>query len=148
MQRFTSLTLLSLQAPSFRIPLIDFGKFLNASTDVEKRQTAQEVVNGFKEVGFIYLSKHGIPDSTVANAFQKVSLVLSHSFRPEIVDICANGKSGEFFSLPKDLKVHSLRPTSELFLMAVYSIGNPRLGRSSFESWLRSDRPRACHTVR
>lgn len=67
------LTLTALQAPSFKIPLIDFGKFLNAGTDAEKKQTAQEVVNGFKEVGFIYIEKHGIPRGTIANAFQKVS---------------------------------------------------------------------------
>ncbi|KAI0747319.1 hypothetical protein BC629DRAFT_1298861, partial [Irpex lacteus] len=60
-----------------------FGKYLNASSDAEKRQTAAEVVNGFKEVGFIYLDKHGIPSSTVSNAFQK---------------------SAEFFSLPKETK--------------------------------------------
>ncbi|KAI0346827.1 Clavaminate synthase-like protein [Trametopsis cervina] len=70
-------------APSFKIPLIDFSKFLNASSDAEKRQTATEVVNGFKEVGFIYLDKHGIPSSTVSNAFQK---------------------SAEFFRLPTDTK--------------------------------------------
>lgn len=38
----------------------------------EKRHTAAEIVNGFKEVGFIYLDKHGIPDGTVKDAFTKV----------------------------------------------------------------------------
>lgn len=33
---------------------------------------ADEVVNGFKEVGFIYLDGHGIPSSTVKTAFQQV----------------------------------------------------------------------------
>ncbi|KAI0700732.1 Clavaminate synthase-like protein [Cytidiella melzeri] len=70
-------------APSFKIPLIDFSKFLNASSVAEKRHTAAEIVNGFKEVGFIYLDKHGIPSSTVSNAFQK---------------------SAEFFRLPTDVK--------------------------------------------
>ncbi|KIP02101.1 hypothetical protein PHLGIDRAFT_96346 [Phlebiopsis gigantea 11061_1 CR5-6] len=69
--------------PSFRIPLIDFSKFLKATSATEKRQTAEDIVAGFKEVGFIYLHKHGIPDATVKNAFTK---------------------SAEFFSLPKDTK--------------------------------------------
>ena len=64
---------MSKQAPSFKIPLIDFSKFLKASNTVERRQTAEEIVTGFKEVGFIYLDKHGIPDGTVKNAFAKVN---------------------------------------------------------------------------
>lgn len=60
------------KALSFRIPLIDFSKFLKAKSDAEKMQTAEEIVTGFKEVGFIYLDKHGIPDSTVKNAFERV----------------------------------------------------------------------------
>ena len=40
---------------------------------MEKRQTAREVVDGFKEVGFIYLEKHGVPEAKVKNAFNKVS---------------------------------------------------------------------------
>jgi len=68
---------------TFRIPLIDFSRFRAATSQAEKRRTAEEIVNGFKEVGFIYLDKHGIPDSTVKHAFQK---------------------SAEFFSLPMDVK--------------------------------------------
>ena len=32
-------------------------------------------MNGFKEVGFIYLENHGIPDGTVKNVFDKVSSI-------------------------------------------------------------------------
>lgn len=63
------------QTPSFKIPLIDFSKFLKATSPAEKRKTAEEIVAGFKEVGFIYLDKHGIPDGTVKDAFSKVSLL-------------------------------------------------------------------------
>lgn len=41
----------------------------------EKRDVADEVINGFKEVGFIYLDQHGIPDATVKNVFDKVSTI-------------------------------------------------------------------------
>ncbi|KAI0921879.1 hypothetical protein AcW1_004263 [Taiwanofungus camphoratus] len=68
---------------TFRIPLIDFSKFRAATSLSEKRHTADEVVNGFKEVGFIYLNKHGIPDSVVKHVFSK---------------------SAEFFNLPMEVK--------------------------------------------
>ena len=57
---------------TFRIPLIDFSKYRAATSLSEKRRTADEIVSGFKEVGFIYLDKHGIPESTVKHTFQKV----------------------------------------------------------------------------
>lgn len=41
----------------------------------EKRAVADEVINGFKEVGFIYLDQHGIPDATVKNVFDKVGTI-------------------------------------------------------------------------
>lgn len=41
---------------AFRIPLIDFAKFRAAKSQAEKEETANQVVDGFKEVGFIYLN--------------------------------------------------------------------------------------------
>jgi isopenicillin N synthase-like dioxygenase len=52
--------------------LIDLNKYRHANTLSEKRETAGEIVDGFKEVGFIYLQGHGIPSSTVDNVFRKV----------------------------------------------------------------------------
>lgn len=63
---------------SFRIPIVNFSKFKFAKNDTEKQQTADEVVTAFKEVGFVYLSEHGIPKDTVDNVFKKV-LVTKHS---------------------------------------------------------------------
>ncbi|KAI0082394.1 Clavaminate synthase-like protein [Panus rudis PR-1116 ss-1] len=67
----------------FKIPLIDFSKYLEASSNAEKRRTADKIVNGFKNVGFIYLEKHGIPDSVIHRAF---------------------AESAQFFRLPMDVK--------------------------------------------
>ncbi|THH19770.1 hypothetical protein EW146_g1443 [Bondarzewia mesenterica] len=70
--RFTSCSLskrgLATVAPddSLRIPLIDFSKYRQATSLSEKRKVADEVVNGFKDVGFIYLEGHGIPDATLS----------------------------------------------------------------------------------
>ncbi|KII94910.1 hypothetical protein PLICRDRAFT_693225 [Plicaturopsis crispa FD-325 SS-3] len=68
---------------TFRIPIIDFAQFRAAKSVSEKRRTADEIVNGFKEVGFVYLAGHGIPQDTVARAFER---------------------SAQFFSLPADVK--------------------------------------------
>jgi len=68
---------------SFRIPLIDFSKFRSATSQAEKKQTADEIVSAFKESGFIYIGNHGIPTATVKNVFTK---------------------SAEFFRLPVEVK--------------------------------------------
>lgn len=52
--------------------MVNFSKYHKASSRQEKQQTADEIVSAFKEVGFVYLSGHGIPDSTVKNVFAKV----------------------------------------------------------------------------
>ncbi|KAK0206702.1 Clavaminate synthase-like protein [Desarmillaria ectypa] len=70
-------------AKDFRIPVIDFSKYRKARTTAERKATADEVVAGFKESGFIYVDRHGIPPAIVRNAFQK---------------------SAEFFALPPDTK--------------------------------------------
>lgn len=56
---------------TFHIPVIDFSKFQSASSLAEKQQTADEIVNGFREVGFIYLDRHGISDDVVKHTFKK-----------------------------------------------------------------------------
>ncbi|KAI0796912.1 Clavaminate synthase-like protein [Abortiporus biennis] len=83
-RRFPSRTLATIADESgFKIPLIDLSKYMSASSPSEKRKTAEDIVNGFRNVGFIYLDKHGIPEATVKGAFQK---------------------SKEFFALPNEVK--------------------------------------------
>lgn len=50
------------------IPLIDFSAFLSGDATV-KKQTAEAVLKGFQDTGFIYLKNHGIPRSTVSTVF-------------------------------------------------------------------------------
>ncbi|KAI9698687.1 MAG: hypothetical protein M1836_003797 [Candelina mexicana] len=65
------------------IPLIDFSLFLHGSPE-EKLATAQSIVKGFKEAGFIYLKNHGLPKETVAQVFDE---------------------SAKFFDRPKEQKM-------------------------------------------
>ncbi|EJF62419.1 Clavaminate synthase-like protein [Dichomitus squalens LYAD-421 SS1] len=78
-----SRTFATISEDAFRIPIIDFSKYRDAATAAEKERTAEEVVRGFTDVGFVYLSNHGIPQETVQQAFQK---------------------SAEFFKLPIEKK--------------------------------------------
>ncbi|KAG8945487.1 hypothetical protein FRC04_000772 [Tulasnella sp. 424] len=68
---------------TFGIPVVDFGKF-KSNDPATKLATAKEVVDAFKEVGFVYLSNHGIQDEKITNAFKK---------------------SKQFFDLPEEKKV-------------------------------------------
>jgi len=68
---------------TFSIPVVNFARFREAQSSKERQQTANEIVSAFKESGFVYLSNHGIPTSTVRHTFEK---------------------SGEFFRLPSDTK--------------------------------------------
>ena len=56
----------------FRIPIIDFSAFHENAVPSEKRRVADDLVNGFKEAGFVYLSGHGIPEDVIYNVYNKV----------------------------------------------------------------------------
>ncbi|KAG8990447.1 hypothetical protein FRB94_000302 [Tulasnella sp. JGI-2019a] len=69
---------------TFTIPVIDFGKFISSDDASAKKSTAKDVVDAFKEVGFVYLKNHGIPQSKIDTAFHQ---------------------SAEFFALPLQEKL-------------------------------------------
>lgn len=52
------------------IPLIDFQSFLTEDKDAQK-QVAQEIYRACHEVGFLYLTNHGIPQEAIAQAFEQ-----------------------------------------------------------------------------
>lgn len=53
------------------IPIIDFANFGSLSF-TQRRETANQVVDGFKKTGFVYLGNHGISDKVVQEAFRRV----------------------------------------------------------------------------
>ena len=53
------------------IPLINFGHFLNGSTD-ERSKVASSIDAAFRSVGFVYLSNHGMDQEKVYECFQWV----------------------------------------------------------------------------
>lgn len=64
------------------IPIIDFANFSSLSF-AQRRETARQIVDGFKSTGFVYLGNHGIGDNVVREAFRR---------------------SDEFFHLPLEKK--------------------------------------------
>ena len=53
------------------IPIVDFANFGSLSFD-QRRETARQVVDGFRNTGFVYLANHGISDGVVQEAFKRV----------------------------------------------------------------------------
>lgn len=53
---------------NLEIPLIDFSAFLS-DDPATKKSTAQALLAGFQNAGFIYLRNHGIPQSVIENTF-------------------------------------------------------------------------------
>src|SRR5438045_3407146 len=52
----------------FKIPIVDFGSFLNGN-EREKNETAKEILDGFTSSGFIYLGNTGLSKDSVSNVF-------------------------------------------------------------------------------
>ncbi|WP_228052660.1 isopenicillin N synthase family oxygenase [Nodosilinea sp. LEGE 07298] len=55
-------------APKIEIPLIDFSPFL-INDPVGKIQVAADIYHACRDVGFLYLVHHGIPEGAIAAAF-------------------------------------------------------------------------------
>lgn len=53
------------------IPVIEFGLFRKGNP-IEKQRVAEDVLQAFKNVGFVYLADHGIPQSQVDTVFDLV----------------------------------------------------------------------------
>ncbi|KAJ2892408.1 Clavaminate synthase-like protein [Zalerion maritima] len=81
----------AVKAEGLTIPLIDFGKFLCGTAD-DKKETANQVLNGFQNAGFIYLKNTPI----------------TPSFRSHVFNT-----SAKFFKLPMDEKMSHAWTTPE-----------------------------------
>ena len=54
------------------IPIIDFASFLNGTED-QKISTAKQIKDAFHDVGFVYLTNHGVPKDKLEEGFSWVS---------------------------------------------------------------------------
>ena len=52
------------------VPIVDFSGFRDGSSSNEQRAAVGEsIFHAMRDVGFVYLTNHGIPKSTIAQAF-------------------------------------------------------------------------------
>ncbi|KAJ7910872.1 thymine dioxygenase [Mycena leptocephala] len=71
-----------------RIPIIDFSPFLDGT---KKQEVVDKMLTAFKDIGFIYLINHGIPQERIAQMFEM---------------------SKTFFAQPMEIKELAPHPTS------------------------------------
>ena len=64
---------------SLEIPLIDFSAFLSGDA-ATKKSTAQAILAGFQNAGFVYLSNHGIPDDELRSTFLESAKFFARPF--------------------------------------------------------------------
>ena len=60
------------ESSAFHIPVVDFSRYRFTTSPAQKHDTAKEIVAAFKDIGFVYLSGHGIPETTIEGVFKKV----------------------------------------------------------------------------
>lgn len=58
----------AVSSDNLEIPLIDFDSFISGD-EATRKSTAQAILSGFQNAGFIYLENHPIPKSAVERTF-------------------------------------------------------------------------------
>ena len=55
------------------IPVLDFSRLRHGSSE-DTHETATKLFEAFRDVGFVYLKNHGLPQETVDEAFSWVNI--------------------------------------------------------------------------
>ena len=71
------------------VPIVDFANFRPDEKRETRMKIAQELVAASKDVGFVYITNHGVPDDVLAKAFEI---------------------SKKFFDLPEEQKMKAPHP--------------------------------------
>lgn len=71
------------------IPIIDFEKWYNATNDAERKAVAKDMIQGCRQIGFVYIINHGVPEAFLDEAFTM---------------------SARFYNLPYDQKMLAAHP--------------------------------------
>jgi isopenicillin N synthase-like dioxygenase len=66
-----------------QIPLIDFGCFLNGNEEDRKR-VSLEIGDACRNVGFFYLSNHGVSSSLIERLYEQAERFFSQSIEEKM----------------------------------------------------------------
>jgi isopenicillin N synthase-like dioxygenase len=59
-----------MSASEKKIPIVDFSSWKNSSDHTARLQVAKQIVSASREVGFVYIINHALPDSLLDEAFE------------------------------------------------------------------------------
>ncbi|KAI9166770.1 2-oxoglutarate-Fe(II) type oxidoreductase ppzD [Paramyrothecium foliicola] len=95
------------------IPLIDFSKFLDGTPD-ERQETANAILKGFQDAGFIYLKNHPIAADKLKHIFSKSAQFFDQPKEAKM-DVCwTTPEANRGYSAPGREKVTSLMDINDV----------------------------------
>jgi isopenicillin N synthase-like dioxygenase len=66
-----------------QIPLVDFGPFLNGTAE-DRQRVAARIGDACRDVGFFYLSNHGVPSSLVDRVYDQARRFFAQSIEEKM----------------------------------------------------------------
>lgn len=103
----------AVSSDNLEIPLIDFSSFLQGD-EATKRSTAQAVLSGFQNAGFIYLRNHSIEKSTLRTIFADSAAFFKRSEEQKEALSWTTPQANRGYSGPGREKVTNLTDKDEI----------------------------------
>ncbi|KAF5586490.1 gibberellin 20-oxidase [Fusarium subglutinans] len=104
---------LAVSKEGLSIPLIDFSRFLSG-TPVERNETANAILDGFKTAGFIYLKNHPILPKDLQHAFDLSARFFNEPLEKKMEVAWTTPEANRGYSAPGREKVSQLKDIQEV----------------------------------
>ncbi|KAF5696547.1 cytochrome P450 monooxygenase [Fusarium globosum] len=104
---------LAVSKEGLSIPLIDFSRFLGG-TPVERHETANAILDGFKTAGFIYLKNHPILPKDLQHAFDLSARFFKEPLEKKMEVVWTTPEANRGYSAPGREKVSQLSDIQEV----------------------------------
>ncbi|KAI1038358.1 hypothetical protein LB503_011360 [Fusarium chuoi] len=104
---------LAVSKEGLSIPLIDFSRFLSG-TPVERNETANAILDGFKTAGFIYLKNHPILPKDLQHAFDLSGRFFKEPLEKKMEVVWTTPEANRGYSAPGREKVSQLKDIQEV----------------------------------
>ncbi|KAG4260458.1 hypothetical protein FPRO06_02436 [Fusarium proliferatum] len=104
---------LAVSKEGLSIPLIDFSRFLGG-TPVERNETANAILDGFKTAGFIYLKNHPILPKDLQHAFDLSARFFKEPLEKKMEVVWTTPEANRGYSAPGREKVSQLKDIQEV----------------------------------